>query len=47
MELKKTTARNEKKLKLVEFIVTANVNYTPSVQVAASVPAGAGASAKP
>jgi type IV pilus assembly protein PilN len=41
-ELKKTTARNEKGLKLVEFSVTAAVNYTPSVKVAAATAAAAG-----
>jgi type IV pilus assembly protein PilN len=38
-ELKKTTARSEKGLKLVDFNVTATVNYTPGVKVAAASPA--------
>jgi len=43
-ELRKTTAKNDKKLKLVEFLITATVNYTPTVQVA-SAPGGGGAEA--
>jgi type IV pilus assembly protein PilN len=35
-ELKKTAARSEKGLKLVDFNITATVNYTPGVQVAAA-----------
>jgi len=45
-ELKKTSAKDDKKQKLVDFIITVNVNYTPTVQVA-SAPAGSNASAKP
>ena len=45
-ELKKTVAKNDKKLKLVDFVVTANVNYTPTIQVA-SAPAGTDVSQKP
>ncbi len=43
-ELKKATARIEKNLKLVDFTITATVNYTPGVQVAAAtaVPAKTG-----
>lgn len=41
-ELKKTTARNEKGQKLVEFNVTAAVNYTPAVKVAAANPSVSG-----
>jgi type IV pilus assembly protein PilN len=37
-ELKKTTAKADKKLKLVDFTITAGVNYTPGVQVAAAAP---------
>ncbi len=40
-ELKRTSARPEGKLKLVEFTITATVNYTPTVQVAASGVPGA------
>jgi type IV pilus assembly protein PilN len=39
VELKKTTAKREGKFKLVEFNVTASVNYTAAVQVAAAAPA--------
>jgi type IV pilus assembly protein PilN len=35
-ELRKTTARPEGKFKLVDFLITASVNYTPAVQVAAA-----------
>jgi type IV pilus assembly protein PilN len=35
VELKKTTARSEKQLRLVDFTVTAAANYAPGVQVAA------------
>ena len=35
-ELKKTSARTEKRTRLVDFSITANVNYTPVVQVAAA-----------
>ena len=38
-ELKKTTAKDDKKYKLVEFTITAGVNYTPGVEVATSTPA--------
>jgi type IV pilus assembly protein PilN len=38
-ELKKTTAKDDKKYKLVEFTITAGVNYTPGVALAAAVPA--------
>lgn len=40
VELKKTSAKREGKFKLVEFAITATVNYTPAVQVAAAAPAG-------
>ncbi len=40
-ELKKTTARSEKGLKLVDFNITASVNYTPGVQVASATAAPA------
>jgi type IV pilus assembly protein PilN len=33
-ELRKTAARADKKTKLVDFVVSATVNYTPSIQVA-------------
>jgi type IV pilus assembly protein PilN len=36
-ELKKTSAKTEGKLKLVEFTITATVNYTPNLQIAAAV----------
>jgi type IV pilus assembly protein PilN len=36
VELKKTSAKSEGKFKLVEFLVTANVNYTPAVKLAAA-----------
>jgi len=39
-ELKKTTAKSDKKFKLVEFTMTATVNYTPAVQVAAAAAPG-------
>jgi type IV pilus assembly protein PilN len=39
VELKKTTAKREGKFKLVEFNITASVNYTAAVQVAAAAPA--------
>jgi type IV pilus assembly protein PilN len=35
-ELRRTSAKAEGKFKLVEFIMTATVTYTPSVQVAAA-----------
>ncbi len=34
-ELKKTAAKSDKKYKLVDFTITATVNYTPAVQIAA------------
>jgi type IV pilus assembly protein PilN len=40
-ELKKTTAKREGKFKTVDFTITAAVNYTPVVQVAAAAVAGA------
>ena len=40
-ELKKTSAKPDGKLKLVEFTITATINYTPAVQVAASGVPGA------
>jgi type IV pilus assembly protein PilN len=40
-ELKRTTAKSEGKLKTVEFTLTAAVNYTPGVQVAAATPGAA------
>ncbi len=39
-ELKKTTAKTDKKFKLVEFTMSATVNYTPAVQVAAAAAPG-------
>ena len=39
-ELKKTTAKSDKKFKLVDFTMTATVNYTPAVQVAAAAAPG-------
>jgi type IV pilus assembly protein PilN len=36
-ELKKTSAKNEGKFKMVEFTVVVSVNYTPGVEVAAAV----------
>ncbi len=39
-ELKKTIAKTDKKLKLVEFTINATVNYTPAVQVAAVAASG-------
>ena len=38
VELKKTSAKREGKYKLVEFLITATVNYTPAVQLAAAAP---------
>jgi type IV pilus assembly protein PilN len=38
VELKKTSAKREGKYKLVEFLITASVNYTPAVQLAAAAP---------
>lgn len=35
-ELNKTTARQDNKFKLVDFVIHANVDYTPTVQVAAN-----------
>jgi type IV pilus assembly protein PilN len=35
-ELKKTTARKEGKFKVVDFTITSNVNYTPTVATAAA-----------
>jgi type IV pilus assembly protein PilN len=37
-ELHRTTAKNEKSVKLVEFKITATVNYTPTIRVAAATP---------
>ncbi len=41
-ELRKTSAKSEGKLRLVDFTITANVQYTPNAVAAASIP-GAGA----
>ena len=43
-ELKKATAKDDKKYKLVDFTITAGVNYTPGVALAAAAP---GQPAKP
>ncbi len=40
-ELRRTVAKTEGKLRVVEFSIGASVNYTPSVQVAAAPAAGA------
>jgi len=40
-ELRKTSAKVDGKLRTVEFTMTAGVNYTPAVQVAAATPAAA------
>ncbi len=40
VELKKTSAKREGKFKVVDFTITASVNYTPAVQVAAAAPTG-------
>ena len=45
-ELKRTTAKQEGKYRLVEFTITATVNYTPTV-VAAAPAAVAGSPGKP
>ena len=45
-ELKKTTAKREGKFRLVEFTITATVNYTPAV-VAAAPATVAGSPGKP
>jgi type IV pilus assembly protein PilN len=42
-ELRKTSAKGEGRQKLVEFTITASVNYTPNVQIAAAAPGPAGA----
>ncbi len=39
-ELKKTNARNDKSQKLVDFVIVAAVNYTPSLQATASAAPG-------
>lgn len=42
-ELKKTAARADKQQKLVDFLIVAGINYTPSLQATASAaPAAAG-----
>jgi type IV pilus assembly protein PilN len=38
IELKKTAARSEKQLRLVDFTVNAVANYAPGLQVAAGAP---------
>lgn len=41
VELKKTSAKREGKLQMLDFLVTAKVNYTPGVQVVAATPSAA------
>ncbi len=41
-ELKKTTAKREGKFKTVDFVITAKINYTPTVEVASAAPGAPG-----
>jgi type IV pilus assembly protein PilN len=42
-DLKKTTAKNEGKFKLVDFVMTVNINYTPAAPAVAAAAAPAAA----